>query len=53
MSRTYAVIYVEIGTGADDPDTIDENLILLKEDVEDFLGPEWKWHLEDVIVKKG
>lgn len=51
MGKVYAVIHVEIGTTLDDETDLDFALANLKEDVEDFIGSEWNWYLEDVITK--
>jgi hypothetical protein len=53
MGKVYAVIHVEIGTTLDDEVDLDFALANLKEDVEDFIGSEWSWHLEDVVTKTG
>lgn len=51
MGKVYAVIHVEIGTTQDDETDLDLALADLKEDVEDFIGSEWSWYLEDVVTK--
>lgn len=51
VKKVYAVYYIEIGTVADEQEDLDLALENLKEDIDDFIGSEWNYYLEDVIER--
>ena len=50
MKKTYAVIYIELGSGDAAQEEVDYTLLDLREILEKKIEPFFPWHLEDVII---